>query len=110
MNKELTRKFELLTNLSELYNRDLSKGVIGMMLNSLEEISAEHLEEAIKRLIKTADYMPTIADIRDKVFSEIDGSPPKRQNVRCLTEEELEELKKEQPSLYYGDGVFYSER
>jgi len=100
MNEGITKKFELLTNLSELYNRDLSKGAIEMMLHSIEEISSEHLEEAIKRLIKTADYMPTISDIREKVFSEIDNSPPKRQNVRCLTDEEWEELSEKESKFY----------
>lgn len=68
------KKLDAISQLSELYSRNLSDGAIEMILKGLDDISDEYVVEAISRLIKTAEYMPTIAEIRDKVFSEIDNT------------------------------------
>ena len=91
------KKFDAISQLSELYNRNLSDGAIEMMLKAFDDISAEYLIEAISRLIKTSEYMPTIGEIRNKVFSEIDNTQqtPGLIDSGAFTEEEwLEWCKK----------------
>lgn len=85
MNQELQnrhQKYKILAHLAEIFSKKLSEETIFYMLKSFEDISAEHFDGAIRSIIEndikdmSPMSMPTPEQIRDKVFSEFDDSPP----------------------------------
>ena len=79
---EITEKYKILAHLAEMFSKKLSEETIFYMLKSFEDISAKHFDDAIRSIIEndikdmSPGSMPTPEQIRDKVFSEFDDSPP----------------------------------
>ena len=82
MNDDLQQKYKILAHLAEMFSKKLSEETIFYMLKSFEDISAKHFDDAIRSIIDndikdmSPSSMPTPEQIRDKVFSEFDDSPP----------------------------------
>ena len=70
--KEKLRIKNALMVCAELFNRNLSEGVLEIYISSLKEYPIDNVLHALKSCTQEISYMPTIADILKKVKNKTD--------------------------------------
>lgn len=69
---EYTQKTELIERLAVVFNRDFTNESIELMLDALDDVSADDLKLAVNLAIKTFQFFPTVAELLTLVEEKLD--------------------------------------